>query len=98
MKTPKSKASAPCATVAWKRLYSVHAITCSPEGRVSVHTTKCEVAASDKVGSDKIKSALRALVGWEPADGFAHVIQQLRQGRTYVIRNGRTQQLEFAEG
>lgn len=81
-----------------KPQHQTHAVALSSDGQLRVFsTTTTHVKLPNTTTESEMRTALLRLAGFRPADDFGHVIQQLKKGRTYLIRRGQNTQVEFTD-
>jgi len=74
-----------------------HSVTQLGDGSIIVTSVITEHRRHKPMDNGNLRALLRKLLGWTPADQFGHVTQQIRKGRTYVIRNGAKESVLFLD-
>lgn len=76
-------------------IYAQHTVQCFPDGKIHVQSLRETVCVHKAMDDGNLRALLRDLSVFVPADQFSHVVQQLRTGRIYLLRDGPTTTCRF---
>jgi hypothetical protein len=75
--------------------YEYYTVTQSSDGTIRVTSLIQKETIYPSMDNGNLRSLLRRLMQWHPWDHFHHVVAQIRKGRTYAIRVGVKDGVEF---
>jgi hypothetical protein len=80
-----------------KTTFEHHTVTKCADGSIKVASIVAYHKKHPPMDNGNLRALLRKLVKWTPADNFGHVVTQIRKGRTYLIRNGAKDSVQFTD-